>query len=739
MLEFASKVMLAWLAVMAIPVVIHLLHRRRHRTIDWGAMKFLLESMGQQSKRVRIEEILLLLMRMALLALLVLAMAQPMIRNPYFSGIGRTRQDVVLVLDASMSTALESDELSNFQRETRLAGQIIDALRDGDTVRIMLASNVPVWVTPTRQYITGQGRARLHKQLSELSPTRGGLDMVRCLDEALLAFRDDKLARGRIVVLTDGQRQGWDVQAGGRWDYLARSLGEMPARPEIRIVVAGQIPDRFSNAAIAEVRAARNIIGLERPATFMVTVGNTGTEPLASRTLAWSLDGHPEGQAGVPALLPGQTATISVTQQFRAGPSAMMEFRLTDRDDLPADDVWNHAVQVLGGLEALIVDGDPLPGPLAAESAYLRVALSPDDPKDRRGALVRAKVVTAEDFAKTRLADYDAVILANVPKLPEPLVEPLEEYVREGGGLLVAPGDRVNLSFYQSALFAEGAGLLPMLLNEPVGDAAKRDAYEQIALPSGDHPAMQLLADAEKLDLPETRIYRRFAVNRPQLPKGSAVLISTGGGDVLAAEKAYGKGRVIATAFPLDVAWSNLPLRSAFVVMVHEWLYYLADPLMTRWNVRPGEPLVVSLPAERAGPRATVYDPSGGNHAVPGRVEGGRIVYRFAGTDAPGEYRFAIPAGRAATTQADAGGAWKFCVLPDSDESQFRPLSPEALDQLGRRLGAAADQSPKELLLGLTAQGPGRGIWQWLAMGVLAMLVLEIWLTRHMSARRSAA
>ena len=79
-----------------------------------------------------------------------------------------------------------------------------------------------------------------------------------------------------------------------------------------------------------------------------------------------------------------------------------------------------------------------------------------------------------------------------------------------------------------------------------------------------------------------------------------------------------------------------------------------------------------------------------------------------------------------------------FCVLPDADEINFQLLSDEELAHLTDRIGLTSDQTPGDLLMSMTAQGPGRAVWQWFAIGVLLLLVVEVWMTRHMSSRRRA-
>src|SRR5215510_710070 len=110
-----NLLMLAGLAALAIPPLIHLLNRRRFDVVDWGAMQFLQVSQTTR-RRLLIEEILLLLLRMLLIAILVLAMAAPYVESTILTKLGdRPNRDVVIVLDGSSSMTTVTDDKSSQQ------------------------------------------------------------------------------------------------------------------------------------------------------------------------------------------------------------------------------------------------------------------------------------------------------------------------------------------------------------------------------------------------------------------------------------------------------------------------------------------------------------------------------------------------------------------------------------------------------------------------------------------------
>ena len=76
-MTFLNWTMLLALTAVSIPIIIHLLNRQRATLIDWGAMRFLIDSLASRRRRILLEEIILMALRCLLVMLLVLALARP--------------------------------------------------------------------------------------------------------------------------------------------------------------------------------------------------------------------------------------------------------------------------------------------------------------------------------------------------------------------------------------------------------------------------------------------------------------------------------------------------------------------------------------------------------------------------------------------------------------------------------------------------------------------------------------
>jgi hypothetical protein len=406
--------------------------------------------------------------------------------------------------------------------------------------------------------------------------------------------------------------------------------------------------------------------------------------------------------------------------------------QLTGHDDLSLDDSARFLLNVTESAPVLVVEGESHFDPLQSDSAYFLSALGwqPAGPAAAKtpslASIFRPKLINYQKLDAENLASYQCVVLANVPRLSDDTVQKLARFVNSGGGLWIALGDQTEIAAFNKQFFAGGAGLSPASLKQPVGDAFDREKFTAVSPPSAEHPATALLADTHHLDIDRLRIFRRH-----QLDTGNdnsiSVLLRAEGGSPLVVERTFGRGRVIIQAVPLNVSWSNLPLCQSFVVMVHEWLWYLTESALVRRNLQPGEPLQVSVPLDAGNGGATVDTPASGLAQLVGREEQGRMIFRYAKTLFPGEYRLKISGGALPPEQ--------FQVNRDPDESDFTPLTPAQIAAVREAGGVGFGPDPFSQTRQERVVAPPRALAAWLLSGLLAFMVFEaayaFWLDRQ--------
>src|SRR6476646_5933590 len=147
-----------WLGAVAvsIPIVIHLLNKRKFDKVVWAAMRFLKISVEQNQRRIQIEDILLLLLRCLVLLILGMALARPTLGCSAAGNlIGHQDVTGVIILDNSYSMSGTDGVRSRFEQAKLAAAQALDTMPSGSSVAVILASDVasPVIPEPTHDLV----------------------------------------------------------------------------------------------------------------------------------------------------------------------------------------------------------------------------------------------------------------------------------------------------------------------------------------------------------------------------------------------------------------------------------------------------------------------------------------------------------------------------------------------------------------------------------------------------------
>jgi len=533
------------------------------------------------------------------------------------------RQDIALIIDGSTSMGITVDGTTNFERAIEEARTLIKRAPRGHAFSLILGGPSPGGrvLDPTTD------RATLDAALDEMAPLDGAMTTYQAFTLASLSLaRGDNPAK-QIVILTDEQNVGWEIGQSGRWNFLRDAFRNLPSEPQIMIRKM-PLPDFIRNLAVTDVRLSREIVGVDRPVNVTVTVANTGNEAVSPGALVLKVDdGRDYRDASIGQLRPGEEQTVTFTHQFGEAGAHSLSLTLEVEDDIESDNTGVSAVNVASELRVLIVDGRPSDRAFDSASAFAAVALAPssltldpaleanvagvsdeasddfnreyDPTRDLIRFLVDPQVIPLPDIATlSDFADFDTVILADVPRLPAAVATSLAKYVSDGGGLLVAAGQKTQPDFFKGWKTADEAPLLPATLGEvtfaPV-DQAFSPSTQTLT-----HPALQKIADSSKSDFAGTIITNfRPQVIPDTLAKESSVGARLNNGEILLSSRKVGKGQVILLGIPLDLSSGNLVTRQAFLPLIHELVYHLADPAAYQLNLEPGWEVNIGLTGKR--------------------------------------------------------------------------------------------------------------------------------------------
>ncbi|HEX7123801.1 MAG TPA: BatA domain-containing protein [Gemmatimonadaceae bacterium] len=678
---------------LAVPILVHLVHKERKETTPFPSLMFLRRTPYQHSRRQRIRDVLLFLLRALAVVLVVAAFARPVLTRPAAAaaatGGGR---EVVILLDQSFSMRYGN----RWTRAQAAARETVDALTGSDRGTIILFDD---------------GARAAGEGTSDKVPLRAAIDSARPSDAATryrpaftLARRivaASRLPRRQVVVITDLQRSAWDLTEEAR----------LPAGTEVIPVDVGT--DTVQDRAVRAVELRRDLSGGVERIAVSARISNLGPVArgiearldVAGRTVETSRIDLASDGGGMVTFPPIPVPDIPQRAAVRLA-----------ADGLPGDDAFHFVLERAPTVPVLIVE-DGQPG--VERSLYLRRALEIGDKPAFEVTVRRATQLNASDFGGKRL-----VILHDVPYPSGEAARRLESFVRGGGGLIIAQGDRMAPRTWPST----GNGLLPAR----VGDVTDRIGSRGAVLGFVDraHPALAVFGSARSGDLSAARFFRY----RP-IATDSGVLARFDDGQVALAEHRMGRGRVLVWASTFDGYWNDLPRQPVFLPLIHQLARYASAYRASKSVYEVGE--AVDLGAggtvQSAGDTATapatahvVVAPSGARMRVGGEGGLAALVPREAGMH---EIRRAGAPGERPRLVA---------VNVPARELDFSRIDPtrltSAVAPIPETVGQADDAGPADP----ATQEREQSLWWYLLVVAAGLLVAESLLADRLTRARSA-
>jgi Aerotolerance regulator N-terminal len=722
MIEWLQPLLLAGAAAASVPLIVHLLQRRKLRRVQWGAMRFLQDVLARRRRRLLLEELLLLALRMLILGVIAAAMARPAWRSKVAEGAERQGGvAAVLLVDDGLSSAAGRAQPA-LEAVKRLGAAYIDSLAPGDEVSVIPLSSLggPAPADPDFD-LDG-----VRRRIAALQPSHAATDVPALLDAGMEQLKRHINPSAELVVLTDGRSDGWRRGDRARWERQRQRLrgsadASAGSRRRPRVVVLAAEPEPAPNVSVDDVSMDRTLVTAGRAAGVRVRVGNHGDAATAV-AVKLAVNGAPAGEAKL-EIGPRASGETLFTQTFPAAGAYAVEASLVgNHDALPGDDARAAAVEVEPPLPVLLVDGNGGAG-YSSGLGFLQTALDPEG--DGSGPF-RVSRITAAQWTPAMLASNRVVVVADVRALEPSLTDALERFVLAGGGLLVGLGPNSDPGFLNTHWGREGEGLLPC----PVTAAASPAQPALPSAPGGAHPLYAGFGARQDEAWKEARVRRYFQLSpaRSSLPDFEP-LLNLDNGDVLLAERRRGLGLCALWTSSLNADWNELPAQAAYVALMRSLVGRLGSYVVPSRNIVAGGRLVEPRAGLEDEP-FTSNDPAGAPLALEWGVFEGRGALVSPRLDAPGVYG----------VRFKNGTLLRYAVACDPAES--------ALDSLKEADVADALEGSAVLLRRpesvRPALEPGRRhsveLWRWLVAGALGLLFLEAWLAKRGSgAARDAA
>lgn len=639
---FLYPLFLFGLAAASLPVLIHLLNRRRLKRIRFPAVRFILLSQKRISRSYRLRHWLLLALRTLAVICLALLLANPIFQTGAGLFAGGGPVSLVVILDNSLSMTWSGDG-NGFKQAKEAATLLVSSLNDGDRAAV-----IPTNISGKEAFRLKDQKIVLTKEIAGIEVADGSANFPAALSKAY-ELLDQPAGQKEIRIVTDMALTGWD-------QFSVASLKRADPSIPLKIIRIGRKQQPL-NGAVKEIRLGGQGVGVNLPLQIEATVANFGATEIKELLVQLSIDGQSKEQKLLAIPAEGEA---SVRFQTRLGQPGAHIGRITlKKDGFAGSPAANFALDAQEKLRVLLVDGDPQTSLVQSETFFLSRALNPSGERD--ASLFLPTVVLPEGLNAATLDSYQVVILSNVAALADGFVSRLQTFLRQGGGVLIFTGDKFQADNYNQKL---GAVLPAQIRDKKTGPESGGEKIEKIDLT---HPALQSLADnilQESIKSVRVWGYLR-AAGKP--------LIALANGEPLLLEQKVGAGKIMLMTTSADRDWSDLPVKTVFLPLIQSITQYLAGG--KRGNLDPGISVGASkelvFPASHVGRnlRVTKPDKQSTEVAIAGAKD--RAIATVEGNDQAGIYRLSLTAGG----DKDSGAPQVYAVNAPFLESRLDEIS----------------------------------------------------------------
>ena len=623
--SFASPWLLLWGVTAALPVLIHLWSRKRYFETPWAATQFLLAAIRRHQRRIQIEQWLLLAIRVLILLLLAIALAEPVLSGlaGVIDPMRRPPTHTVLVIDTSYSMNYEVSGSTRLSLARSQAAKLVEDAAPGDAFSLVTLADPP-------EVIIGEAstsHSAVLTEVGQLKLTNRGANLAATLEqvERLTSAAEKQFDVQRIHFFSDLGKTTWSDRASN-WRGPLIALSQRIACQLHPIGIDVQ-PD---NAAITRLAVPSGSVNIGIPISIAIDVENFSNRQQLRKRIELVVDGQAIGEQLVD-LEPSGQATAFFSMTLNVAGDHLLKASVGD-DALPVDNTRWLSVSVRKATRVLCVQGRPH----AAE--YVALAL---ESQEGPGGVV-AEVASEHAIIERALHDYDCLFLCNVARFTPEEAKRLREYVEQGGGLVFVLGDLVQADSYNEQI---GPGspmaLLPAKLNQVVSDG--RHTFDPLEYR---HTLTQPFRGHERAGLLTVPTWRYFHLDQVMEP--ASVVLAFDNGDPAIVEGAAGQGRVwlVATAASPEsvdrttdppTPWTAFASWPSFPPLMHEIVRNAANHRATQRNVYVGE--IFTLPATTSA-TGTMTRPD--NSQTPLRFDNAERHSTYGQTDDAGAYRLAF-------------------------------------------------------------------------------------------------
>jgi len=687
MFTFLNTSILAGLAAVAIPIVIHLLTRQKVKKIFFSSIIFLKELRPQKIRRIKIRQILLLIIRTLIILILLLAFARPTLKGKLSSTTrAQAKTSAVLIFDNSLSMGRGESGKILLENAKQNVKQLAELFKVGDEIYGLSSSTGSSYIFEGPRY----DFKNVTQIISKTKVSHSSTDILSALIDAKKILQQAQNINKEIYLISDLQKTGFEGLKEIAFPILDKT--------KIKLFIIPCTTSKISNLGIIKVESVNQIIELGKVFELNVVIKNFGTFAERNKLVQLFVAGKRSAQ-GTVNLKPGESQKLSF--KITPGKTGLLTGSvLLEDDELLLDNRRYFTFYVPDKINVMLVGNNIQFLKLASE-------ISPN---------IEVTETNTNRVNPNSFNDFDVVILSNIPQFKESVSSELFNYIDQGGGLILFLGSDVDLKNYNVNLNQKLS--LPTF-TETMGDINEQSSFLTFGKVDYSHPIFNGMFEKNAQQIESPKFYFIVKAKASSLNEN---IIELSNGYPFLSETQIGKGKVLLFLTATDPQWSDFYVKGIFVPLINRSINYLAGiaekdnkDILTNQEIKT----VVLSNTEFLNLR--IKKPDGSFEKVKPQIGDGMYQVNFQQTDLMGIYTL--------HSNEEKIDNWAVNYWPS--ESDFELLPEKELTELVGENNITFIDSERQIKENVLNTRYGKELWKYFIAIALILLLAEMIIARE--------
>jgi hypothetical protein len=705
---FLNPAILIALSAISIPVIIHLFNLQKIRKVEFSSLMFLKELQKSKIKRIKLKQLLLLLLRIMVIVFLVLSFAKPVYKGYAGAGNVDVKKTVFIYLDNSFSMSATGENGTYLQNSKDAVKKILASHSETDDYYFISSSEIIF----KDKKILYSSKKELTDSLENISHSYKTAMISEQLNLASEIFSTSVTQINELYIISDFQRSNFFSPASNIF------AGDQFENVNLFLIDAGN--RIINNISLDSIEVVSKILEKNREVKMNLVISNNSDFSVSNKIVNLNVNGRIVSEKAIDInsreRKDVEFSFNPVASGYVSGNFDLIRNDLIE-DELPEDNKFYFTLFIPEKFKIGIIDESQ------EGSRYIKLAYAAAHDLMQSGAgdiLFDVSTVNINSIIR----DYDLLLMTGKRSISREEAELLSAFISDGGGVMIFPGENIDVNSYNDFLSLTGSTKIGALnSNESINSNLRFDKIDF------EHPVLSEVFQNRRLSLTREQVQ----IESPQIKKyydlfpgeGSLPVITLSNGKPFLISSGYNRGNILISSVSAETSFSNFPVKSIFLPVIIRSTYFLGNNFEQRNDHYIGRSNLIEI--NRENEISALTDPSGNEkeiNTVPGKNNFFNLPYdRF--TSEPGIY----------TLKSNSGGEVNFSLNHDPVESLTDNMDENEIKDFFEKLdfeNVFYIAPGSEVTVNISQARTGLELWKYFLLAALMFLALELFLSKRM-------